>query len=145
MIIYIIIYLRSDANDIGKMSTCNLLLPIVVGNYLMRRMRRTEIFEANSSTRWWVLVLVLVYLRIDWWRYLLLASGNWYHLLSLRATYLCSKYLVMVRLHVRSKQISSKVALVADVALIRPERNINDYKLTFRCCVYARGLSNYPD
>ncbi len=66
-------------------------------------------------------------------------------MLSLGATYLFSKYLVMVRLHVRRKQISSEVALIANLAFVRPERYINDYKLTFPGYVYARGLSNYLD
>ena len=45
----------------------------------------------------------------------------------------------------RRKYMSSEVTLVADFALVRPERYKTDNKVTFPGCVYARGPSGSRD
>ena len=72
-------------------------------------------------------------------------TSHWVRELSLSATCLCFNYIVMARLHVRRKYMSSEVTLVADFALVRPERYKTDNKVTFPGCVYARGPSGSRD
>ena len=56
-----------------------------------------------------------------------MTTGNWDTWLSLGATSLIVAYLSVMGFHVCRKQISSKIALLADLALVGPERLISDY------------------
>ena len=56
-----------------------------------------------------------------------MTTGNWEKGLSLGATSLIVAYLSMMGFHVCRKQISSEIALLADFALVGPERYISEY------------------
>ena len=56
-----------------------------------------------------------------------MTTGNWDTWLSLGATSLIVAYLSVMGFHVCRKQISSKIALLADLALVGSERYISEY------------------
>jgi hypothetical protein len=60
-------------------------------------------------------------------RLLLITTGNWDKGLSLGATALILAYLSMMSIQVCRKQISSEIALLADLTLVGPERYISEY------------------
>ena len=74
-----------------------------------------------------IFIVNLISLSLYRVRLLLMTTGNWDKGLRFGATTLIVAYLSMMSFHVCRKQISSKIALLADLALVGPKRLISEY------------------